>query len=149
MLYIKDYNGESVRDLLEYFLFPFSKTTYSDKNYTVIDRTGCTRRSLKALVELVNTYYPNTSEKEVLKIMRQINRDGGIKNKLIFGHYCNDVGGAVFSATDDVDLSPKRILTSNFNFYNWKGYTNKQVVDMKRDDHKSINDIRKIIKSIR
>ena len=152
MLYIKDYNGKNVRDLLEYFFFPMTKTTFKNDLFTKVDHYSGTRRSLEAIVDLVNTYYPDTSEKEVLKIMREINRSGGVIGRFIYGHYCNNVGGAVFSTytpDDGENIQKHRYLISGYNYYNFLGWRRKEVNAMKKDDHKSIDDIRKILRNIR
>ena len=146
MKYIRDYKGENVKDLLEYFFFPYTKTTYKDEDCKILDVIGSKRRSFLAVIELVNTYYPGTSEKEILKTLRQINRSR--KDKKIFGHYCNDVGGIVFtSMAADIHEEKVKInhIACGYNYYGFNGWKKSEVNNMCRDGHYSVNQVRKLL----
>jgi hypothetical protein len=72
--------------------------TYSDSNFTLLE---CKKafRSFNALLEICQTYFPNTTAKELAKLLFDT-------NKFVYALFCNTIDEVVFTKFDRYDDSP-------------------------------------------
>lgn len=135
-------DATNLKELMSHFLFPYSKTTFYDKDCTDRQCYSGRRRSFTDLYEIATTYFPETTEKELIELLPTLEANG----KVIFGHYCRDVGGAVFSARSPYELD-KRYKMPALSGANY--YTGQEVspVHDHLPQHKSIYQLRKLLKS--
>lgn len=89
--------GNEAKDLKELMIFLFedggySVETYHNENFTNIQCYSGSRRSFEDLLAISNTYYPNTTEEQLMKVLIDIEikfyHCGDIK-KVVFHYYGN------------------------------------------------------------
>ena len=116
MIYFK--GGDKFRTLytlMKHYLNYYNPTTYSDPECTVQQCYSFRRRSFEALLELARTYFPETTDEELIKTISRVS-DFFIKKgkKRVWIHYCQTVGAVVvWRGYHDYNHYP---LISNYNY---------------------------------
>lgn len=96
MNYIQNPDITSPLNLLKTFLSKTSLYTYNRPEPTIAN-CYASRRSFGDICDIVNTYFPGTSEKVVAKIMVEL-----LDDDVITGWYCLDVNKWVYFSYDGV-----------------------------------------------
>ncbi len=121
-IYFKNPNTENLNELLLslYEYNGYSSPTYHDEKFIEIQCQGH-RRSFEDLLAIANTYFPKTTEKELLKSLIEI--------KMKF-YFCNVIRKLVFHFNGS-------FLITKFNFENIKpcaitkdSYTPKMLIEI-------------------
>ena len=124
------------------------KTTFTTPDCTEVQCYGYKRRSYENLLELALTYYPETTEKELLKTLDSLEESSITHSQKVCANYCEDVGGVVFSRInpDKTWYNKRNRLLTSKNYYDYK-YSKKEILNKSRDGRKTMKDLRKILNS--
>lgn len=136
----KKYNN--LKDLLEDFCKPYTKTTFLDKRCKSLQCNGGRSRSIEDLLELANTYLKDISEKELLSTLQTLN----ISNFDIL-YYCPEVNKVVFHSYDELpsyhDTHLYKDFLSYFKYYH--GFNSDRCIKEDDDGYEELEHIKNLL----
>lgn len=129
MIYFKtEKNYTTLKDLLDDFLFPESKRTYSDKECTIPQCNPDAYRSISDLLDLSKTYLPETTLEDLLQYIYNLRKERLNSEKTInFAEFitiyplmllCPDIGKVVLANWGIYNLTEAKPLFHTHNYFN-------------------------------
>lgn len=144
MIYFEtEKNYTTLKDLLDDFLFPESKTTYSDKEYTIPQCKPNALRSISDLLDLSKTYLPETTLEDLLQYIYNLRKERVTPAEITYWEggtklypsmlLCPNVGKVVLANWPILGLANIRPLFNTYDYFNPTGDSqdifNKEGID--------------------
>lgn len=144
MIYFEtEKNYTTLKDLLDDFLFPASKTTYSDKEYTIPQCRSNTSRSISDLLDLSKTYLPETTLEDLLQYIYNLRKERVTTAEITYWEggtkvyplmlLCPMIGKVVLANWLTLGFSNIKPLFDTFDYFNLTGDSqnifNKEGID--------------------